>query len=158
MVVDGFEQSTVKEYASDELCCFLATLLHGELTTLSLPMLRSTSPETNRTIAQALQSYNHSLDAAAISQLSLAAVNEASHGVRMLINAIEANCSSLKTLHILTLSIYNPLNPLAPLTEDSSLANLFFRALPRLTNLHADCYKCDDWALLQIATHATNLV
>jgi hypothetical protein len=118
-------------------------------------MLTSTPPLTDIIVVRVAQFYNHLLSAAGIAPPSLAQVNGASHGVRMLIEAIGAECSTLRSLHIMALSYFDPL---MPLTEGSSLGSVFFRALPRLTNLQIDCYECDDWALIQLGTHATNLV
>jgi hypothetical protein len=87
--------------------------------------------------------------------LSLEKCFKAFSGVPMLIDAIDTKCPRLKSLEIRSL---NSNEHLFRLHEDSSLGDAFFNLLPRLTTLRLDCYKCDDWALMQIAAHATNLV
>jgi len=154
-ITENFRKNSRKECASEELCYFMATLVHGELFSLRVPMLRSNPPLTDENVVRVVQYYNNLLSAAGMVPPSLSEVNQASRGIRMLLNAIETECSSLRSLHLMSLSFFNPL---MPLTNDSSLGTVFFRALHRLTNLHIDCYECDDWALMQFATHATNLV
>jgi hypothetical protein len=120
-------------FASEELCyCFLATLMHNELTSLTLMPL-------------SIRTCNPPLVGNA--SLSLEERLKAFCGVPMLIDAIDTKCPRLKSLEINIL-----------LDEDSSLGDAFFKLLPRLTTLRLDCYWCDDWALMQIAAHATNLV
>jgi hypothetical protein len=136
---------SIKECASKEMCCFLATLMHSEITSLHLPTLRSTLPFKNKARVK---------NAAGFPPPSLMEVNEASHGVRVLINAIGAQCSKLKSLHITNLSNQEPS---MPVSEVSSLGKVLFQLLPRLSILEINCYQCDDWALIQIGTQATNL-
>jgi hypothetical protein len=136
-----------KKCVSEELCHFLATLMHGDITTLHLPTLRSTLPLSHYDISRVAS-------AAGFPPPSLAEVNEASHGVRELINAIGAKCSKLKYLHITNWTYQQKL---MPLTRASSLGKLLFQLLPRLTRLQMEFYQCDDWALKQIGFQATNL-
>jgi hypothetical protein len=126
-----------EEIASEELCCFLATLMHNELTTLTLMPLRTSNPPL---VGNA--------------SLSLEERLKALCGVPMLTDAIDTKCPRLKSLEIRNKQSDNQY----PLNESSSLGDAFFKLLPRLTTLRLECYQCDDWALMQIAAHATNLV
>jgi hypothetical protein len=155
MVVDAFEKNyndSKMKYATEATCCFLATLMHSEITTLKLPMLNSTLPPMDFAFKLLAQSFN-ALAGGAI--ISLKELHEASCGVLVLINSIGAQCSNLKSLRIMDLS-WN--TPLMPLTEGSIFGTAFFQVLPRLTSLDLNYYQCGDWALKQIGTHATNLV
>jgi len=144
-----------RDHASEEMCCFLATLMHSEITTLTLPSLNSTFPRMDFAFKRLAKMYN-SLKGEA--QMSAKELYEASCGVRMLINAIGAQCSNLKSLHIMDLSGQSPFVPLMPLTEGSIYGPSFFQVLPRLTTLKMNYYLFDDCALKQIGTHATNLM
>jgi hypothetical protein len=136
---------STKECASKEMCRFLATLMHREITSLHLPTLHSTLLYKNKKRVK---------NAAGFPPPSLMEVNETSHDVQVLINAIGAQCSKLKSLHITNLSNQEPS---MPVSEVSSLGKVLFQLLPRLSILEINCYQCDDWALIQIGTQATNL-
>jgi hypothetical protein len=154
MVVEAFTKNFKNtEFLSEEMCCFLATLMHSEITTLELPTLNSTLPPMDFAFKwQMAQIYkSHAGEA---QRMSFKQLHEESCGVLMLINAIGAQCSNLKSLSIWDL--YNA--PMIPLTEGSIFGTAFFRVLPRLTKLDMCYYQCGDWALTQIGTHATNLV
>jgi hypothetical protein len=127
--------------ASEELCCFLATLMHNELATLTLMPLRTSTRTCNPPLVENVS-------------LSLEERLKAFCGVPMLIDAIDTKCPRLKSLEIRNMTS----NGQFLLDEGSSLGDAFFKLLPRLTTLRLDCYQCDDWALMQIAAHATNLV
>jgi hypothetical protein len=142
-----------KECVSEELCCFLATLMHSEITTLNLPALNSTLPPMDFAFKWRMAQMHKS--PAGQDPLSLKEIHEESCGVLMLINAIGAQCPNLKSLSIMDLA-WNA--PLMPLTEGSIFGPAFFQVLPRLTSLDMCYYQCGDWALTQIGTHATNLV
>ena len=144
-----------RDHASEEMCCFLATLMHSEITTLKLPPLNSTFPRMDFAFKQLAKMYN-SLKGEPL--MSAKELHEASCGVRMLINAIGAQCSNLKSLHIMDLSGQSPFVPLMPLTEGTIFGPYFFQILPRLTSLKMNYYLCSDWALKEIGIHATNLV
>jgi hypothetical protein len=153
MVVQDFTKNCkINEFTSEEMCCFLATLMHSEITTLNLPALNSTLPPMDFAFKWLAQSYSPHAGRAPV---SLKELHEASCGVLMLINAIGAQCSSLKSLSIMAISCAVPM---PPLTKGSIFGTAFFRVLPRLTELDINCYQCGDWALKQIGTHATNLV
>jgi hypothetical protein len=142
------------EFLSEEMCCFLATLMHSEITTLNLPTLNSTLPPMDFAFKWRMtQIYNSTAGEA--QKMSIKELHEESCGVLMLINAIGAQCSSLKSLTIMEISSDVPMLPLA---EGSIFGTAFFRVLPRLVELDINCYQCDDWALKQIGTHAANLV
>jgi hypothetical protein len=140
--------------ASEDLCTFLATLINSEITTLTIPPISTKQMECS--FKRVTQFLNNLLIADGKAPLSLGELNKAFRGVPMLIDAICTKCPTLKSLHILTLPTYKEY---IPLMKDKSLGDSFFKVvLPRLTILKMDYYKCDDWALLQIASHATSLV
>jgi hypothetical protein len=157
MVVKAFTKDFENtECTSEEMCCFLATLMHSEITTLDLPMLNSTLPQMDFAFTWRMaQIYNSPAAGEAHNFMSLKELHEESCGVLMLINAICAQCPRLTSLSIMELSWKAPM---IPLTEGSIFGTAFFRVLPRLTKLDLNYYLCGDWALKQIATHATNLV
>lgn len=151
--IDGFE-SGADGSALEELCCFVATLMHSELTTVDLPALNSIPRDT---VA------GHQLIQIAWCKVSFSAANSAlSLGERnsnfeTLMDAMVAKCHQLKRLHVRTLKQNKPLY----MTEGSHLAGTFFRALPQLASLQIvklDMFCCDDWVLQQFGAHGTNLV
>jgi hypothetical protein len=146
----------IEECASEEMCCFLATLMHSEITTLHLPPLNSTLPLMDFSFKWRTAHMYKSPAGEAL--MSLKELHDESCGVLMLINAIGAQCPRLKCLHIMDLSWHAQLVPLIPLNEGSIFGTAFFQVLPRLTSLKMEYYLFGDWALKQIATHATNLV
>ena len=154
MVLTAFTKDLKNdECSSEEMCCFLATLMHSEITTLDLPTLNSTLPPMDFAFKWRMtQIYNSTAGEA--QKMSVKELHKESCGVLMLINAIGAQCSNLKSLRITDLWDA----PLIPLTEGSIFGTAFFRVLPRLTKLDLNYYQCGDWALTQIGTHAANLV
>jgi hypothetical protein len=150
---EPFERDLSNEdCASKELCCFLASLMHSEITTLRLPMLSINPLPENRFLSLLLQ--NGQICLSNDASLSFMDNREADFGVQTLIDAIDAKCSTLKTLRIIPFS-----GPEMQIIKDSLFDSpAFFRVLSRLTSLDLDCYDCGDWALEQIGTHATNLV
>jgi hypothetical protein len=150
---EPFERDiTNEDCASKELCCFLAALMHSEITTLRLPMLSINPLPENRFLNLLLQ--NGQICLSNDASLSFMNNQEADFGVPMLIDAIDAKCSRLKTLRIISFS-----GPEMQIIKDSLFDSpAFFQVLSRLTSLDLDCYDCGDWALEQIGTHATNLV
>jgi hypothetical protein len=141
-----------EDCASKELCCFLASLMHSEITTLRLPMLSINPVPENRFLNLLLQ--NGQICLSNDASLSFMDNQEADFGVQTLIAAIDAKCSTLKTIRIIPFS-----GPEMQIIKDSLFDSpAFFRVLSRLTSLDLDCYDCGDWALEQIGTHATDLV
>jgi hypothetical protein len=159
MATEEFEEcrigTTNKNHcASEELCTFLATLINSEITSLTIPPLSTT--QTDCYFNRVAQFCNHLLSAAGKALLSPEEFNKTFCGVPMLLDAIGTKCPSLKSLHMLPLDYYKTF---IPLMKDNSLGDSFFKGvLPRLTVLNMYCYECDDWALMQIATHASSLV
>jgi hypothetical protein len=154
MIVEAFWKIRNRETCmTEDMCCFLATLMHSEITTLKLPTLNSILPPMDFAFKwRTAQLYKST---AGQNPMSLKEQHKASCGVLMLINAIGAQCPNLKSLSIMDLG-WNV--PLMPLTEGSIFGTAFFRVLPRLTKLDLNYYQCGDWALTQIGTHAANLV
>lgn len=142
--IDDFEG----KIASEDLCCYVAALMHKELTILHLPAFNTIPWTWKKPPSRLMQFYN---------QLFSAAKSEPTPNLQRLLEAIGTECSGLKLLHVKTLRGNEPLF----LTEGSCLADTFFRTLPRLTNLQIlqlDKFRCDDWALQQFGMHGTNLV
>ena len=153
MIVDPYKNDDTKmKHATEEMCCFLATLMHSKITTLKLPMLNNTLPPMDFAFKLLAQSYNTLAGRAA---MSLKELHEASCGVLLLINAIGTQCSKLKSLSIVNMMWGAQLTPL---NEGSIFGTAFSHVLPRLTSLDMSYYLFGDWALKQISTHATNLV
>jgi hypothetical protein len=158
MIVDAFlkhYEDTKMRYATEEMCLFLANLMHSEITTLKLPMLNSTLHPLDFAFKRRMTQMYKS--PAGQDPMSLQELHEASCGVLVLINVIGAQCSKLKSLSIMDLPWHSPLVPLMPLTEGSIFGPAFFQVLPRLTTLKMKYYLCGNWALKQIGIHATNL-
>jgi hypothetical protein len=131
MAVKEFEKDARdRKSATQELCCFVAALLHGELTEVRLPTLDSTgeTPPTN-----------------------------AKTKFQTLMEAIGAESPGLKLLHVRTLETKTPplLTESSPL--GTTFFGVLPR-LTCLQFLMLDFFRCDDWALQQFAEHATNLV
>jgi hypothetical protein len=148
------EDSNTIECISDEMCCFLATLMHSEIKNLDLPPLNSTYPPMDFAFQWRMAQIYKSPAGREPQIMSLKKLHEESCGVHLLINAIGAQCSKLKSLSIVDLDNA----PILPLDEGSIFGTAFFRVLPRLKKLDLNFYQCGDWALTQIGTHATNLV
>jgi hypothetical protein len=141
--------------ALEELCSFLATLMNSEITTLTIPPLSTTMPQMDYTFKRMAQFCNEVLRAAGKAPLSLEELNKTFRGVPMLMDAIGTKCPSLKSLHIQNLSTERPY---IPMKKGYSLGDTFFKVvLPRLTILNMDSYEFDDWALMQIGSHASSL-
>jgi hypothetical protein len=141
--------------SSEELCSFLATLMNNEITTLTIPPLSTTIPQMDYTFKRMAQFCNQVLSAAGKAPLSLEELNKTFRGVPMLMDTIGTKCPSLKSLHILNLTIERNY---IPLKRGYSLGDTFFKVvLPRLTILSMDCYECDDWTLIQIGSHGSSL-
>jgi hypothetical protein len=162
MATEPFTRSISNEDRPDRykkyLCSFLASLMHSEITTLRLPMLAInpvSEGEYLQLLVLAQNEYLYECDPREVTEtLSILDRQEAAEGVPMLIDAIDAKCSGLKTLQIMKFS-----DPKMEIIKDSLFDSpAFFRVLSRLTSLDLDCYDCHDWALEQIGTHATNLV
>jgi hypothetical protein len=156
MIHCAWKLCDAEEIASEELCCFLATLMHNELTALTLPPLvtSTTTPQMDFLYSRLALFCNPLLIAVGKAPKSLEELHKALCGVPILFDAIDTKCPSLKHLQIVSTS--DGFNHF-PLVASSSLGSSFCKVLSRLTILKLDCYKCDDWTLTQIASHATNL-
>lgn len=144
--MEDFEKSSKLakgiKHCTDEMCCFLAHLMHNELKTLRLPMLRC--DELPQAGEQCLSGGHHDL------------AEVAPGHVQLLIEAIAHNCSSrLESLFIWAST------KCRPVALSEGLAATLFHSFPRfkgLHELHLDGYQLNDWGLLQISNTATNLV
>jgi len=131
MAVEDFEkEARNKKSASEELCSFVAALMHSDLVAVQLPTLDSTG-ETPPT--------------------------DAKTKFQTLMEAIGAESPSLRLLNVRTLETKTPplLTMGSPLGE--TFFGVLPR-LKSLRVVRLELFHCDDWALQQFAVHATNLV
>jgi hypothetical protein len=129
MTVNYFEKHAKgRKSASQELCCFVASLLHNKLAAVHLPTL-DTNGETPPTNAK----------------------------FQTLMEAIGAKSPGLKLLHVRTLETKTPplLTESSPLGETFFRV---LPQLTSLKVVMLDQFRCDDWALQQFAIYTTNLV
>jgi hypothetical protein len=131
MAVDDFEKEAKgKKCASEELCSFVAALLHSDLAAVHLPTLDSTgeTPPSN-----------------------------AKTKFQTLLEAIGAESPKLRLLHVRTLETKTP--PLLT-QGSSLGETFFsvLPQLASLRVILLDLFRCDDWTLQQFAMHATNIV
>jgi hypothetical protein len=130
MTVNHFEKEVKasRKSAWQELCCFVASLLHSELAAVHLPTI-DTNGETSPTNSKLLT----------------------------LMEAIGAESPGLELLHVRTTSTKNPpfLTHISRLGEKFFRV---LPRLTSLKVLMLDLFRCDDWGLQQFAMHATNLV
>jgi hypothetical protein len=114
--------------ASQELCCFVAALMHSELDAVRLPTLDYTT-ETLQTKAK----------------------------IRVLLEAIGAESPGLRFLHVQTLWTRPPPFLTENSALGDTFFRVLTR-LTNLRVMLLDKIHCDDWALQQFAMHAKNLV
>jgi hypothetical protein len=133
MAVEKFETDYYRYMSGSlqlhELCCFVAALLHSELSVLNLPKLVSTGK---------------------------AWMNAKSRFDTMM-KAVGAESPGLKLLHVGTSEITQPLLLTKGSPAGDTFFKMLPR-LGSLRVVRLDNFQCDNWALRQFAMHTTNLV
>jgi hypothetical protein len=130
MAVTDLEEndSMGEKCASQELCCFVAALMHSELAAVRLPTLDYTG-KTPQTKAK----------------------------FQILLEAIGVESPGLSFLHVQTIWT-NPPAFLSEYSALGDTLFRVLPRLTNLRVMLLDKIHCDDWALQQFAVHATNLV